>query len=117
MGNTPNGVFEWVLFIAREYSDLFITGTIITLAVAVIGTLIGFVLGFVMGIVEDTKIDKDDNIVWKVILGLLKSICKIYIETVSYTHLISDFFKGLSPKSLLTVFCTSAKISSLNLPL
>ncbi|MCI8521457.1 MAG: amino acid ABC transporter permease [Clostridia bacterium] len=88
MGNTPNGVFEWVLFIAREYSDLFITGTIITLAVAVIGTLIGFVLGFVMGIVEDTKIDKDDNIVWKVILGLLKSICKIYIEIFRDTPMI-----------------------------
>ena len=76
------------MFIAREYSDLFITGTIITLAVAVIGTLIGFVLGFVMGIVEDTKIDKDDNIVWKVILGLLKSICKIYIEIFRDTPMI-----------------------------
>lgn len=88
MENMPNGVFEWVIFIAREYSDLFITGTIITLAVAVIGTLIGFILGFVMGIIEDSKIDADDNIVWKVILGFFKGICKIYIEIFRDTPMI-----------------------------
>ena len=88
MENMPSSVFGWVIFIAREYSDLFIKGTIITLAVAVIGTIIGFMLGFVMGIVEDTKINKDGNILWNMILGLLKGICKIYIEIFRDTPMI-----------------------------
>lgn len=88
MENMPNGVFEWVIFIAGKYSDLFIRGTIITLEVAVIGTIIGFVLGFIMGIIEDTKIDKDDNIIWKIVLGLLKGFCKIYIEIFRDTPMI-----------------------------
>lgn len=88
MENTPNGVFGWVIFIAREYSDLFITGTIVTLVVAVAGTLIGFILGFVMGLVEDTKINADDNIFRKVILGFFKGICKVYIEIFRDTPMI-----------------------------
>lgn len=88
MGNTPEGVLEWVIFIAKEYSDLFITGTTVTLIVAVIGTLIGFFLGFIMGIIEDTKINADDNMVWKVVLGICKGICKIYIEIFRDTPMI-----------------------------
>ena len=88
MENTPNGVLSWVIFIAREYSDLFITGTIVTLVVAVVGTLIGFILGFVMGIVEDAKIEKDANIAWKTVVGFFKGICKIYIEIFRDTPMI-----------------------------
>lgn len=88
MENMPNGVFGWVIFIAREYSDLFIKGTIITLAVAVIGTIIGFILGFVIGIVEDSKIEKDDNFIRKIVLGFFKAICKIYIEIFRDTPMI-----------------------------
>ena len=88
MANMPNGVLEWVIFISREYSDLFITGTIVTLSVAVSGTLIGFILGFILGVVEDTKIDADDNIVYKTIISILKGICKIYIEIFRDTPMI-----------------------------
>lgn len=84
----PKGVFGWVIFIAREYSDLFIKGTIITLAVAVIGTIIGFILGFVIGIVEDSKIEKDDNFIRKIVSGFFKAICKIYIEIFRDTPMI-----------------------------
>lgn len=88
METTPNGVLGWVIFIAYKYSDLFVTGTLITLEVAIAGTLIGFVLGFVMGIVEDSKINSDDNIVRKIVLGVLKGISKVYIEIFRDTPMI-----------------------------
>ncbi len=88
MESTPNGVLGWVIFIAIKYSDLFITGTIITLVVAVAGTLIGFVLGFVMGLIEDTKINSDDNFLYKLILSVLKGLCKAYIEIFRDTPMI-----------------------------
>lgn len=86
--STPDGVLEWILFIAREYRQLFITGTLTTLAVSVSGTIIGFVLGFIVGIAEDIQIRKDDRMPRKIILGILKGICKIYIEIFRGTPMI-----------------------------
>lgn len=88
MSGTPNGVLEWIWFIATEYSELFITGTLITLEVAVAGTILGFVLGFITGIIEDTKLSKDDPLPKKIILGLLKGISKVYIEVFRDTPMI-----------------------------
>lgn len=88
MTDTPNGVFEWIWFIATQYSELFITGTIITLEVAVIGTILGFILGFITGIIEDTKLSADDPLPKKIVLGLLKGISKIYIEVFRDTPMI-----------------------------
>lgn len=88
MTSTPNNVLEWIFFIAKEYSQLFITGTIITLEVAVAGTILGFVLGFVVGIVEDTKVREDDFAFRKAVLHCLKGICNTYIEIFRDTPMI-----------------------------
>lgn len=88
MTNTPNNVFEWIVFIAKEYSQLFIEGTVITLIVSVAGTLIGFVLGFIVGIIEDSKIGKDDPAVKKAVLGFFKAVCKVYMELFRGTPMI-----------------------------
>ncbi|MGN0665493.1 MAG: amino acid ABC transporter permease [Huintestinicola sp.] len=88
MTDTPNGVLEWIWFIATQYSELFITGTIITLAVSVAGTILGFILGFIVGIVEDSKLSKDDPLPKKIILGFFKGICKVYIELFRGTPMI-----------------------------
>ncbi len=88
MTDTPNSVFEWIWFIATQYSELFITGTIITLAVSVAGTILGFILGFVVGIVEDSKLSEDDPLPKKIILGFFKGICKVYIELFRGTPMI-----------------------------
>ena len=49
----PSNSLEWMVFLAKKYSSMFIEGTWLTLYIAVIGTLIGFVLGYVVGIIED----------------------------------------------------------------
>lgn len=88
MMDTPNGILEWIWFIATQYSELFITGTVITLEVAVAGTVFGFVLGFIIGIVEDTKIIKNDSLPKKAVLIFFKGISKIYIEIFRDTPMI-----------------------------
>lgn len=88
MTDTPNTTLEWIVFIAEKYSALFIRGTWITLLISVSGTLIGFVLGYIIGIIEDTAINKEDNIVKKTLLGLLKVISKIYVEIFRDTPMI-----------------------------
>jgi putative lysine transport system permease protein len=88
MASTPTNTFEWIVFIAREYSSLFLRGTWLTLLISVSGTLIGFILGYVIGIVEDTRINKEDSIVKKGLLGLVKAISKVYVEIFRDTPMI-----------------------------
>lgn len=85
---TPETSFEWVVFLAKKYSQMFLEGTWLTLYVAVIGTIIGFILGYVIGIIEDVKIIKEDNIFKKLILRILKMISVIYVEIFRGTPMI-----------------------------
>jgi putative lysine transport system permease protein len=86
--DTPTSTLGWIVFIAREYSSLFLKGTWLTLLISVSGTLIGFLLGYVIGIIEDVKINKEDHPLKKGLLGLLKGICKIYVEIFRDTPMI-----------------------------
>ena len=84
----PTGFLEWMLFIAKTYSQLFIRGTLITLYVAVIGTIVGFLLGYAIGIVEDIKIHKKDNIFKKGSVKALKAISFCYVGIFRGTPMI-----------------------------
>lgn len=88
MTDMPNGIFEWIWFIATEYSDLFITGTIITLNVAVSGTILGFLLGFLLGVAEDSKLTKADPLIKKIAMTIVKGISKVYVEVFRDTPMI-----------------------------
>ena len=68
---SPVNSFEWMVFLAKKYMDMFIQGTWLTLYIAVTGTLLGFILGYLIGIIQDTKINKGDNIVKKILMRLL----------------------------------------------
>ncbi len=43
----PTNLFEWMVFLFQEYGEMFWQGTLVTLYIAIAGTIIGFVLGFV----------------------------------------------------------------------
>lgn len=84
----PGTSFEWMIFLAVKYSKMFWEGTKLTLLIAILGTLLGFVLGFVVGLIQDTKINRDDNIIRKLIVRLLKAISLIYVEIFRDTPMI-----------------------------
>ena len=85
---TPTSAVGWMMFIAKKYSNLFIQGTLITLYVAVVGTIVGFILGYLIGIIEDIKINKEDNIIKKILVRILKIISMIYVELFRGTPMI-----------------------------
>ena len=76
----PTNSLEWVVFLAEKYSNMFIQGTILTLYIAIIGTILGFILGYVVGLIQDIRIRKEDNIVKAAVFKLVKAICRIYVE-------------------------------------
>lgn len=84
----PTNSLEWVIFLADKYSDMFIQGTIITLYIAVIGTILGFILGYVAGLIQDVKIRKEDNVIKKALFRVIKVIFTVYVEIFRGTPMI-----------------------------
>ena len=84
----PGNSLEWMVFLAKKYSNMFIEGTWLTLYIAVIGTIVGFILGYVVGIIEDVKINPGDGIVRRFFVKLVKAIFNIYVEIFRDTPMI-----------------------------
>lgn len=84
----PTNSLEWVIFLADKYSNMFIQGTIITLYIAVIGTILGFILGYVAGLIQDVKIRKEDNVIKKALFRVIKAVFTVYVEIFRGTPMI-----------------------------
>ena len=84
----PSNSLEWMIFLAQKYASMFIKGTLLTLEIAVIGTLVGFVLGYIVGLVNDAKISEGDNVFKKLLMRLLKIIFTVYVEIFRDTPMI-----------------------------
>ncbi len=83
-----DGTITWAWFMAQKYASMFLNATITTLIVAIAGTILGYVLGFIVGIVNSTKIHREDFIVKKIMIGLLKAVVKVYVEIFRDTPMI-----------------------------
>lgn len=88
INENPDNSLEWMIFLAKKYSNMFLEGTRLTLLIAILGTLLGFMLGYVIGIIQDTKINKCDNIAKRILLRLLRTIAAIYVEVFRDTPMI-----------------------------
>ena len=84
----PTNFMEWMIFLTRKYANLFWQGTWLTLYVAVVGTILGFLLGYLVGIIEDIKLHKEDSVIKKVLVRILKLISIIYVEMFRDTPMI-----------------------------
>ena len=84
----PSNMFEWIVYIANEYKYMFLEGLWITLYIAVIGTLVGFIVGYLVGMVQDIKINKQDNLIKRILMRALKIICLVYVEVFRGTPMI-----------------------------
>lgn len=87
-GDTPQSSLGWTIFLAQKYSKMFLQGTVITLYIAIIGTLIGFVLGFLIGLIQDAKINAGDNLLKKTLLRIVKAFVAVYVEVFRDTPMI-----------------------------
>ena len=70
----------WVGRIFSDYSGQILQGTWVTLYTTLIGTLLGILLGFLVGIARSTPISKEDNILKRCVLKIVKAVCAVYVE-------------------------------------
>lgn len=123
-GGDPTTTWGWIVLLAQKYSTMFVKGTLLTLYIAIIGTLLGFVLGFIVGVIEDIRISPADNPMKKAIVGVVKAIFRVYVEIfrdtpmivqamVVYYGLLQSNFKISSTAAgiLVTVLNTGAYMS------
>ncbi len=84
----PTNLFEWMVFLFQEYGEMFWQGTLVTLYIAIAGTIIGFVLGFVLGVLSDLQVSPHDPWYRRLPVWILKWIGDIYIEIFRDTPMI-----------------------------
>ncbi|WP_029324230.1 amino acid ABC transporter permease [Butyrivibrio sp. AE3004] len=84
----PQTLIEWMVFLTQKYSGMFIEGTILTLYIAVSGTILGFILGYVVGLVDDIKISEGDHVIKKTLVKIIKAIFALYVEVFRDTPMI-----------------------------
>ena len=56
------GLLYWLWYIFKNYWNYFLKGTVLTLEIAILGTILGYILGFAIGLVQATPIAKVDGI-------------------------------------------------------
>ena len=84
----PTTFFGWVGFLLRQYGGLFLSGTGMTLLVALSGTLFGFIIGLLVAIVRTIEIPRGMGPVKRAIRKLAHILIGIYIQVFRGTPMI-----------------------------
>lgn len=72
----------------QSYGGQYLAGMGATLRLALLATLIGCIIGFFCGILNTIPHSKNDNIVKRFILGLIRAVIRIYVEVFRGTPMI-----------------------------
>jgi His/Glu/Gln/Arg/opine family amino acid ABC transporter permease subunit len=71
-----------------KYHDSLLSGAGRTLVIALVGTLIGCIIGFLVGIIQTIPLEKNDNILKKILLKILHLILNVYVEVFRGTPMM-----------------------------
>ena len=71
-----------------DSSSQYLVGALKTIELAVVATAIGCIIGLACGIVQTVPCTKNDNIVKRILLGIVKAIVRIYVEVFRGTPMI-----------------------------
>lgn len=84
----PTEYWARVVFLISNYGTSFLRGAGSTLLIALVGTFVGCLIGFAVGIVQTIPVTKQDNIIKRAILFVIKLILNIYVEVFRGTPMI-----------------------------
>lgn len=79
---------EWIIFLTKKYWSLLIDGTIVTMKIAILGSLFGYLVGFFMGFIKKAETNREDGILKNLMISVTKMITNIYVEVFRDTPII-----------------------------
>ena len=86
----PDSFFGRILYILARYGTSYLRGAGVTMIIAIVGTVIGCIIGFAVGIAQTIPISKNDNIVKRTLLHVLKIFLNIYVEFFRGTPMMAQ---------------------------
>ena len=102
----------------KNYWNYFTKGTVLTLEIALIGTILGYFLGFAIGLVQATPIARGDNIIRKTAFRILKPLCSVFVAVFRGTPMMVQamvFYYGLKNAGIdMSPFLASLIVLMLN---
>ena len=84
----PTDYWARVVYLVTHYSASFLRGAGSTLLIALVGTFVGCLIGFAVGIVQTIPVSKQDSIIKRALLFIVKLILNIYVEVFRGTPMI-----------------------------
>lgn len=84
----PSDFFGRIVFILQKYGPSFAGGAGRTMAIAIVGTFIGCVIGLAVGIVQTVPVTKNDSVIKRLLLGVVKLVLNIYVEVFRGTPMM-----------------------------
>ena len=112
------GLVYWVWFIFKNYWSYFIKGSVLTLEIAVLGTLLGYLLGFSIGLIQATPVSKGDGFIKSIYCNFFKVLCKVFVSIFRGTPMMVQamvFYYGLKSVHIdISPFLASLIVLMLN---
>lgn len=103
----PTSFLGWVSLIWENYSGMFLYGTLITLVIAISGTILGSLIGFVVGIVQGIPVESGSSTLRRIVVKILNFIISIYVEIFRGTPMMVQ---------AVVVFYGSMQLFNLDMP-
>ena len=77
-----------VALLWNKYSPMYLNGIKSTLVLALVATLIGCIIGLICGILNTIPYTKNDNIIKRFLLKLIRIIVRVYVEVFRGTPMV-----------------------------
>lgn len=102
----PGDFMGRIVYILDRYGASFARGAGVTMIIALVGTIIGCVIGFAVGIVQTIPVEKNDNMLKRGFLWVVKLILNVYVE----------FFRGTPMMAqAMFIYFGSAAVFNINM--
>ena len=86
--NVPETFTGWVVFLLQQYGGVLLKGALVTLFLAITGTLVGCLIGLLVGAIQTIPEEETESAVSRAALKALKKLLYAYVEVFRGTPMI-----------------------------
>lgn len=86
--NVPETFTGWVVFLLQQYGGVLLKGALVTLSLAITGTLVGCLIGLLVGAIQTIPEEETESAVSRAALKALKKLLYAYVEVFRGTPMI-----------------------------